>query len=343
MSGVGKADNKAQPSTNQTYHSGLGKSDPYVNIIIGSQEFRTFTIYNTVNPKWNFICETLAYFSTQSIDLEVMDEDQGSKDDFLGKVSFPLDSVTEEGVVDAWINLRETKTGRVHIRCTWIALEHSTEHLQAQKMLSKTVKNRYLEEHQDNPLQYPFGTVACLLVYLDCGKNLPSSTKSIGEPSPQVILKLRNQKEKSIVKSFTSNPIWEENFNFLLDEYNPHDELMIDIVDTKTKQKIGNASVMLKAVSEKADMTYTDPIVVRHYSHNFDLYATLSLWFLHSPNINRMKIVRDETVEEEESAMPTMEDIVMGTVEPFAKISGIEGDLIEMSQQKRHTYQKANG
>lgn len=36
---------------------GIGKSDPYAIVTVGSQEFRTKTIYNTVNPKWDFYCE----------------------------------------------------------------------------------------------------------------------------------------------------------------------------------------------------------------------------------------------------------------------------------------------
>lgn len=36
---------------------GKGKSDPYAIINIGAQEFRTKTIDNTVNPKWDFWCE----------------------------------------------------------------------------------------------------------------------------------------------------------------------------------------------------------------------------------------------------------------------------------------------
>lgn len=36
---------------------GMGKSDPYAIITVGSQEFRTKTISNTINPKWDFYCE----------------------------------------------------------------------------------------------------------------------------------------------------------------------------------------------------------------------------------------------------------------------------------------------
>ena len=36
---------------------GMGKSDPYAIVTVGSQEFRTKTISNTINPKWDFYCE----------------------------------------------------------------------------------------------------------------------------------------------------------------------------------------------------------------------------------------------------------------------------------------------
>lgn len=36
---------------------GKGKSDPYGIITVGAQQFRTQTIDNTVNPKWDYWCE----------------------------------------------------------------------------------------------------------------------------------------------------------------------------------------------------------------------------------------------------------------------------------------------
>ena len=40
-----------------------GKSDPYAIITVGAQEFRTQTINNTVNPKWDYWCEVSLQFS----------------------------------------------------------------------------------------------------------------------------------------------------------------------------------------------------------------------------------------------------------------------------------------
>lgn len=36
---------------------GKGKSDPYIIVTMGAQEFRSKTIDNTVEPKWDFWCE----------------------------------------------------------------------------------------------------------------------------------------------------------------------------------------------------------------------------------------------------------------------------------------------
>lgn len=36
---------------------GKGKSDPYAIVTVGAQTFRTQTIDNTVNPKWDYWCE----------------------------------------------------------------------------------------------------------------------------------------------------------------------------------------------------------------------------------------------------------------------------------------------
>lgn len=42
---------------------GMGKSDPYCIIRLGAQKFQTKTINNTVNPRWNFVCEVGSWFS----------------------------------------------------------------------------------------------------------------------------------------------------------------------------------------------------------------------------------------------------------------------------------------
>lgn len=44
---------------------GKGKSDPYAVITIGAQEFKTKTISNSVDPKWDFWCE-VSFFNSSN-------------------------------------------------------------------------------------------------------------------------------------------------------------------------------------------------------------------------------------------------------------------------------------
>jgi len=67
---------------------GSGKSDPYAIISVGSQEFRTKTIYNSVNPKWDYYCEFLVTEREgQHVHIVVsdLDGDLFSEDNMLGR------------------------------------------------------------------------------------------------------------------------------------------------------------------------------------------------------------------------------------------------------------------
>lgn len=36
-----------------------GKSDPYVIVTLGAQQYKTHTINNELNPKWDYWCEVM--------------------------------------------------------------------------------------------------------------------------------------------------------------------------------------------------------------------------------------------------------------------------------------------
>ena len=91
-------------------------------------------------------------------------------------------------------------------------------------------------------------------------------------------------------------------------------------------------------LTESKDMTFSEPLLVRQFSHNFDLHATFSLYFLNTPRMDRVKIVRDDTIERDRDNIPTMEDMIKGTLEPFAIFSGLKGNIIEQSQHNRQPF-----
>merc|ERR1719175_148071 len=61
----------------------MGKSDPYAILTYGSQERRTTTINNNLNPTWNHQVTFDYEENVPTIDIEVFDEDAMSRDDSL--------------------------------------------------------------------------------------------------------------------------------------------------------------------------------------------------------------------------------------------------------------------
>ena len=70
---------------------GRGQSDPYVILAIGAKKFRSQTVKKTVNPvfgeSWESVVEIV---KSQSLDIEVWDQDQGKDDDFMGRARIPI-------------------------------------------------------------------------------------------------------------------------------------------------------------------------------------------------------------------------------------------------------------
>lgn len=77
-----------------------GKSDPYAEIQVGSQFFKTRTIDDDLNPIWNEYFEAVVdQADGQKLRIELFDEDQG-KDEELGRLSVDLKLVQAKGTID---------------------------------------------------------------------------------------------------------------------------------------------------------------------------------------------------------------------------------------------------
>lgn len=77
----------------------FGKSDPFVELIVGSDRFRTKTIKSTLNPKWNDERFIIPALQGHCVELRVYDEDTLSKPDILGYSSLDYSSLTSD---DSW-------------------------------------------------------------------------------------------------------------------------------------------------------------------------------------------------------------------------------------------------
>lgn len=71
------------------------------HVPVGKTEFRTQVIPSTITPRWDFSCEAVVHQLPGSVlDIEVYDEDQSSKDDFLGRTALSIPDLAEKCTAD---------------------------------------------------------------------------------------------------------------------------------------------------------------------------------------------------------------------------------------------------
>ncbi|XP_049846632.1 extended synaptotagmin-2-B isoform X1 [Schistocerca gregaria] len=223
---------------------GMGKSDPYCIVSIGGKTFRTQTIDNTLNPKWDFWCEAkITSQKAQMLSFELWDWDPGfpgiENDDFLGRATVELSQVTKKGKVGMWLTLEGAKRGMVHVRMTWLTLSKDKNDLAAA-----------LQETQ--MLRVTSMSTAVLVVFVDSVKNLPKA-RTTSLPDPYVTLTVGNTTEQTASQFRTVHPVWEQGFTFLVS--NPeNDTLYIKAIDSKTTQELGVFVYNVSTLLQKMDM-----------------------------------------------------------------------------------------
>ncbi|KAG1963243.1 extended synaptotagmin-2 [Pimephales promelas] len=147
-----------------------GVSDPYALLRVGPQTFKSQHLDNTLNPKWGEMYEVIVHeVPGQELEVEVFDKDP-DQDDFLGRTKLDLGIVKKSKIVDEWFTLKDTPTGRVHLRLEWLTLEADTGRLtevlkRNESVVSKTAKPP---------------SAAIMALYLDKAEALPDYQGTLG-------------------------------------------------------------------------------------------------------------------------------------------------------------------
>ncbi|XP_040158676.1 extended synaptotagmin-2 isoform X3 [Anopheles arabiensis] len=245
---------------------GKGKSDPYAIISVGAQQFRTQTIDNTVNPKWDYWCEAFIHAeSGQTLQVVINDEDAG-EDELLGRATVEISSVTKNGEIDTWLTLEQAKHGLVHLRMTWFKLSSEKSDLK-----------QALEETQH--LRVTSMSTALLTVFIDSAKNLPQARQQ-SQPDPYLVLSVGKKNEQTSVQMRTDAPVWEQGFTFLVG--NPdNDTLQLKVIDQKTGNTIGTLTYILSALMEKKNLEImSQPFQLQKSGPETKIIMSLSLRIL---------------------------------------------------------------
>ncbi|XP_073983469.1 extended synaptotagmin-like protein 2 isoform X2 [Rhodnius prolixus] len=237
---------------------GKGKSDPYAIITLGAETFRTKTIDNTIEPKWDYWCEAIVTSRRiQELRLTVWDWDPKfpgvQNDDYLGRATVEVHGVTQKGQVDTWISLEEAKTGMVHLRMTWLQLSDKLADLK--------------EAMAETQLLRVTSMSSCvLMVFVDSVKNLPKAGGKSGgaQPDPMFQISVAKTTHQSNIQYRTDSPVYEQGFTFLVN--NPEvDTLHLKFTDQKTGTELGKLAYNLSNLLDKENLELQDqPLQVKN-------------------------------------------------------------------------------
>lgn len=212
-----------------------GKSDPYAILRVGTQVFTSRTINENLNPVWNEMYEAIVHeVPGQELEVELFDKDP-DKDDFLGRMKLDLGEVKKVQVLDKWFTLNSAKSGKIHLRLEWLALQSNASQLEQMINFNKTITSKANEPSS-----------AILVVYLDRADDLPLK-KSLKQPNPVVQISIQDVTQESRPVYNTNCPVWEQPFRFFLRNPNLLD-LDIQVKDDDRQQTLGTLSVPLSRI-----------------------------------------------------------------------------------------------
>ncbi|XP_060719287.1 ras GTPase-activating protein 4 [Tachysurus vachellii] len=176
-----------------------GSSDPYCIVRIDNEAIiRTATIWKTLSPFWGEEYNVHVPPSFHTVSLYVMDEDNLSRDDVIGKVSISIEALCSKPQgLDGWMNLTEIDPdeevqGEIHLQISLLGDDDDVP----RKLRCRVLEARDLAKKDRN-----------------------------GASDPFVRVRYNGKSHESAVVKKSCYPRWNESFEFELDD-TPADSLL---------------------------------------------------------------------------------------------------------------------
>uniref|UniRef100_A0A915D948 C2 domain-containing protein n=1 Tax=Ditylenchus dipsaci TaxID=166011 RepID=A0A915D948_9BILA len=248
-----------------SFFSKKDKSDPYCQIQVGAQLFKTRTINNDLNPVFNECFEAVVdQASGQKLRIELFDEDTAGADEELGRLSIPLEVVRKSGEIEKWFHLEGCKHGELHLRVNWLNLSTNPRNLDRDVW-----ENEWITA--DKPI-HP----ALLMVFVDSVSNLPYPKANL-EPSPFVELSLGRTTQRTPVKVKTVNPLFQTKFLFFVKQPEGQ-ELKLKAFDDGTRRELGELNIPIISIMNQPNMEiFQQTFQLVHGIHSSPVVVTARL------------------------------------------------------------------
>uniref|UniRef100_A0A672RDG5 Extended synaptotagmin-3-like n=1 Tax=Sinocyclocheilus grahami TaxID=75366 RepID=A0A672RDG5_SINGR len=220
-----------------THMMGLvkGKSDPYTVLRVGNKQFKTKTIKETLNPRWNEVYEFVIHEAPgQELEVELYDEDTDA-DDFLGRYSLDCGDVRKDRELDEWFTLEDIETGQIHMKLQWFSL-HSNPAL--------------LKEN----IHYQNMSMTLMSFISICVHFKLQLTRRTNDPNSCVEFSIDQQSQKSKVVFASKDPTYDECFTFFVHSVN-NQVLNVEVKEHEKKSSLGKLTLPLVRLLNVSDMT----------------------------------------------------------------------------------------
>ncbi|KAI1729382.1 c2 domain-containing protein [Ditylenchus destructor] len=217
------------------------KSDPYCQIQVGAQIYKTKTVNNDLNPVFNECFEAVVdQASGQKLRIELFDEDTAGADEELGRLSIPLEVVKKAGEIERWFHLEGCKHGELKLKVTWLNLSTNPANLKQTEWENEWITS-------DKPI-HP----AMLMVFVDYASDLPYPKSNL-EPSPFIEATLGRYTQRTPVKPKTVNPLFQSKFLFFVKQPEGQD-LKLKAYDDGTRRELGELTIPLLSIMNQPNM-----------------------------------------------------------------------------------------
>ena len=341
---------------------GMGKSDPYATLSVGSRRVKSDRIDNTVNPEWSdFVGDfPIEVVRGQELLLELFDHDGNKEDEPLGHATVATGLVADKGQIsDMWVDLEGAKSGRALLSLSWLEVSNDREDID--KMIGE-------------------GLTKCLLeIFIDSCKGLVEKTK---KPCPIVVMDVGGKDNQSTwTQNHTIDPVFEQGFIFLVT--NPHtDDLHIRVLDSAISSDpfdrnalLGEVNITISDILRRENMGYAppQPFNLKHGTGTITLSAKLrglrkgtsktsSIEPAQQTDGPSLDLTKRETLKQEDSmrstisgvteplmtqeskfqSTPSLDEIMSSTVDPMIQTTGHDVDLQDLmvEQEENCTLRK---
>uniref|UniRef100_A0A8C1L1C2 Extended synaptotagmin-like protein 1b n=1 Tax=Cyprinus carpio TaxID=7962 RepID=A0A8C1L1C2_CYPCA len=292
-----------------------GMSDPYALLRVGPQTFKSRHLDNTLNPKWDEMYEVIVHeVPGQELEVEMFDKDP-DHDDFLGRTKLDLGIVKKSKIVDEWFNLKDTPTGRVHLRLEWLTLEANTERLEEVLKRNESVVSQTAKPP----------SAAILAVYLDKAEALPMK-KGNKVPNPIVQISMQDVTRDSRICWNTVNPQWEDAFTFFIRDPSKQD-ISVQVKDNDRVQVLGSLSIPVSRLLSCQDLALDEWFNLENSGPGSRIHINTVL-----RGMLRIHLVEAQNLVAKDNMMGGM---VKGKSDPYVKIQ-IGGETFKSQVMKEN-------